>query len=166
MPLTTTEQLQGLNKESGKIDPEQTNSENSETNTSAPEILTGNVTHFLVKISNLLFLRDHISASIKQNFPDCKVEPLLLWEEKMPVGDYLVITFSTPVAPWKTAAQMEGVDGVIEAEPDLPRYTSLTGYEENASTEQNGSLLPPKSNGGMNDWNEPEFLNQWAGSPY
>lgn len=88
---------------------------------------------FIVRVSSLPLVRDHVVSMIQQQLPNCKVQPLASVEEETRLGAYLTIEVPSVTDPWQTAAMLEAIDGVEEAEPDLPRYSTVGGPEDPAS---------------------------------
>ncbi|WBA44285.1 S8 family serine peptidase [Hymenobacter canadensis] len=127
----------------------------------------GVTTDFIVRVSPVPLLRDHLLAMLRQQLPGAGIEELIPAEVPSRLRAYLVITVPNVSDPWAVAAQLEGFDGVEEAEPDLPRYMAPSAVDVAAEA----ALLPgPKaweSGRGRAEWDEPRFLHSWlATSPW
>ena len=103
-------------------------------NTSSPK--TAQNTYFIIRVSSLPVIRDHVINMIHQKFPNSKVKPLSPVEEETRLGAYLDVEIQGANDPWQTAAMLEVIDGVEEAEPDLPRYSTVGGSEDPASVRE------------------------------
>ncbi len=125
---------------------------------------SGAALDFLVRVSTTPLLRAHTVALLRQQWPGASVEELIPAEVPSHLKKYLVVSLPGAADPWAVAAQLEALDGVEEAEPDLPRYQAASPTELAAARP---ALRPWESSSGRSEWQEPQFLATWlAGSPW
>lgn len=115
----------------------------------------------LVRMNQHPLLREHQLAMLQQQMPGIRVEELISTEVASPLRAYLVVTVPGGHDPWAVAAQLEALDGVEEAEPDLPRYLAASPADVAAAS-------PPQpkaweSSSGRSKWEEGSFLDAWLG---
>ena len=119
---------------------------------------------FLVRVNPDPLARAHVRELVEQQFPGSKVEELVGTEALSRMATYLVVEVPNVGDPWAVAGELERVDGVEEAEPDLPRYTAV-GPEELRL--ERAVSLPRFLESTDNKGDERSFLNKWLQvSPY
>jgi subtilisin family serine protease len=125
---------------------------------------SGQTVDFLVRVSPVPLLRAHTVALLGQHWLGASIEELIPADVPSHLKTYLVVTIAAAADPWAVAAQLEALDGVEEAEPDLPRYQTASPTELAAARR---AFRPWESSSGRSEWQEPQFLATWlAGSPW
>lgn len=107
------------------------------------------------------------SKALRQLLPGGDIEELIPAEVPSRLKAYLVVAVPGVRDPWATAAQLETLPGVEQADPDLPRY--LAANPADVPTALPGPTRPKtwESSGGRSEWDEPRFLRNWlASSPW
>ncbi|MFD3003192.1 S8 family serine peptidase [Pontibacter toksunensis] len=138
--------------------------ERTESITAAPPALTADTQRFLVKVTTLPLVREHVVSTLLQQFAGIKIQPLAPNQGDTLLGAYLKVDIPEVADPWGTARKLEAVDGLEEADPDLPRYTTVGGPEDPASGTAPVTAVPTfkESSRGKGRSSEAD----WMSSPY
>ncbi|MHA6249194.1 S8 family peptidase [Pontibacter sp. CAU 1760] len=119
---------------------------------------------FIVQVSLVPMLQEYTLSLIQQKLKGSMCKPLITGQFGSRLSTYWVVDIPSVSDPWQIARQLEQVDGVVDAEPDLPRYTSVGGPEDPASNE-----TPPQAitgtRAGQRGGTAPDVYD-WSASPY
>ncbi|MBC6611901.1 S8 family serine peptidase [Hymenobacter sp. BT507] len=121
----------------------------------------GETVDFLVRVSSQQPVRAHVRAALQQRLPGAQIEELVAEETASRLRAYLVVTVPGMQQPWTIAAQLEGLDGVEEAVPDLPRYLAASPTDVAADLRTTQGLKTWESSSGRSEWDESRFLATW-----
>lgn len=125
---------------------------------------SGGQVEFMVRVSTRPLIREQIMAAIQRQMVGTQVEELIPAEVPSYLRAYLVVKVPGVTNPWATAAQLESLDGVEEAEPDLPRYLATNPDDLAAEAPALFSPRAWESSSGPDRWNEAQFLSTWQHS--
>lgn len=103
-------------------------------------INTVNKKEFVVKISGGTRSREFVSLMIKDRFPDAGVDSFIELNESTSLTEFLMVSFSSNEDPWKLASQLEELEGIEEADPELPRFTTMVSNEDQLNSA--GDFVP------------------------
>ena len=137
--------------------------------TSPPPVAAGQSGRYVLRLGAGSATAAYTQQALLQQFPQGQLQPLLPEADQSALASYFVLTLPAAAAdPWTVAAQLETIDGVLEAEPDLPQRTTsgLAGQDPAAAPRLTESGFLGLWSDGRSEWNEPDFLRRWAGSGY
>jgi len=84
---------------------------------------------YLVLIKNGAYNFDFVRENIRATFPDAKIDRLSISATSDLYDKYMKVSFTHQRDVWQTAGELEKVDGVEEAEPEIERFTTLRKFE-------------------------------------
>ncbi|SMB93383.1 peptidase S8 and S53 subtilisin kexin sedolisin [Hymenobacter roseosalivarius DSM 11622] len=134
----------------------------------APQPAAGPGTRYVLKLTTGVVARDYALQTLQRRFPGGTVVPLVPGDDRSALSSFVLFDLPASSDPWVTAAQLESIDGVEEAEPDLPQRTTEGGPEfaPIASPQLTESGLFELWEDGRSEWDEPRFLRQWRDSAH
>jgi endonuclease G, mitochondrial len=128
----------------------------------------GTFISFIIRVVNNALIKKFVQASIAQVFPGSKISPVSEEGNYGPMGAYLEVAIPQAGDPWQMAAALENIDGIEQADPDLPQYATpetdefktQTPYDLTGLRLREGALF----DSGKSKWNESRFLKEWRDS--
>ncbi len=121
---------------------------------------------YLLRLATGRVAAEYARQAVLSHFPAGQLRSLVPEESRSALAGYVVLDLPAGGDPWAVAAQLETIDGVMEAEPDLPQRTTsgLAGQDLAAAPRATEGGFLGIWEDGRSKWNEEKFLRHWAGS--
>lgn len=120
---------------------------------------------FIIRLINTELAKKFAKENILRIFPGSTIEPLSWEGDEGPMGCFFEVQLNGSGDPWELAARLETIDGVEQAEPDLPQYTTMGIGEFKSASTHDLEKLPITEKffweSGRGNWDEERFIRGW-----
>ncbi|MCX2744148.1 S8 family serine peptidase [Mangrovivirga sp. M17] len=100
-----------------------------------------NMQMFVVKLNGGPYSTEFVTQLIKAKYPGAQVEPYSNFNMSTLLKDYMIVSIRNSGNIWDLAAQLEAIEGIEEAEPEVPRFTTMKSGEDELFTPSDNPFL-------------------------